>query len=160
LERIVYSAERLEMIEAIKQVAVSAERAVAGLSDSVLRQKEGEGPSIKEALAEMAFEADKWAVRLRMVASQTDPVFKPVEASPEGDPQEGTAAELIADLKAQILAVVKAMEETVDWTRVGQHPRIGRRSFRQWTDHLLALETEHLRRIEAASSQTGATRNP
>ena len=45
-------------------------------------------------------------------------------------------AKLIAEMSEWRLKTVETLDHTVDWTRLGQHAEIGRRSLRQWAEYV------------------------
>ena len=164
MERIVHSQERLELMEALKQIPTAVTEATAGLGDEFLRFKPGEKEwSVREVVGHMRDKAEIWAKRLYMVASQTDPILVAFDGEAsvrEHNYQESSELGLlIEELRTHLLQTVDLLEHTPDWTRLGRHAEIGRRSLHQWAQYLLTQETEHLDQIESLKRQAAGARS-
>jgi hypothetical protein len=162
LERIVHSAERLEMIEALKQMPRMVEAEVAQVPESVLRWRpEGGDWSMKEVVGHMREQAEIWHKRLYMVHSQPDPMLPAFDGPAlvrEHNYQDGNLADALAGFRQARAETVELVEHTVDWSRLGRHPEIGRRTFRQWVENLIDLELsqlERLRMLKRAATGSG-----
>lgn len=156
--------ERLEIIEALKNLPVTLERSIEGLSENALRYRPGEGEySIKETLGHLRDMAEVWHKRLYMIASLTDPRWPPFDGEAsvrEHNYQEADARRLIAEIREWRTKTADLLSETVDWTRLGQHPELGRRSFKQWAEFVLAHDQDHLDVIRRLREEQSTARLP
>jgi len=147
----VHSAERLEMIETLKHMPVAVQEEIVGLPESVLRFKPAENEwSIKEVVGHLRDKAEVWGKRLYMVYSQTDPMFvlyDQDQAVRDKNYQEAEIGDVLAEWGRLQLQIVELLDRAVDWSRLGRHPEIGRRSLHQWVDVLLRAEKDHLEQI-------------
>lgn len=165
MERIVHSQERLELMEALKHIPDAVEEGIANVADNVLRYKPAENEwSIKEVVGHLRDKSELWGRRLYMVATQTDPVL-PVfdgEKSVRDHNYQATwsLTPLLDEIRASTLRTVDLLEGQPDWSRLGRHPEMGRRSLHQWAQYFLAGEIEHLEQIENLKRQAGITANP
>jgi len=152
--------ERLETIEALKHLPDNVEVETQGVGEAVLRYRPGEGEwSIKEIVGHLRDAAEVWHRRIYMTASQTDPCFPSWDG--EASVRDHFYAE--ADLRHMIdsmrewrLKTVDVLAHAVDWTRLGQHGDIGRRSLKQWAEYMVEHEAGHLASIRALKSARAA----
>ena len=63
--------------------------------------------------------------------------------------QEADLQAVFAGLREQSLKIVALLNRAPDWSRVGQHPVLGRRSLRQFAERVLAHGHGHLEQIRA-----------
>jgi hypothetical protein len=158
------TAAQLALIEALKSLPVKLEQATAGLSDAVLRYRPAElDYSIKENIGHLGDHAEVWYKRLNAICGLTDPRW----AAFDGDAsvrshayQEADLRELIATVREWRTRTADLLAKTVDWTRLGQHPELGRRSLRQWAEFVVAHDEEHLAAIRALKEAQTAARLP
>ena len=155
--------ERLEIIEGLKAIPNRVSAEIADLPDSVLRYRPAEGEwSIKENIGHMRNAAEVWHKRLDATATLTDPkmpLWDAVVGNRETNFQDSDLSKLIAEMLEWRLKTVETLVHTVDWTRLGQHAEIGRRSLKQWAEYVLAHDEEHIATIRALKSAQ-ATRQP
>jgi hypothetical protein len=154
--------ERLEIIEALKHLPDNVEAETKGVGEAVLRYRPGENEwSIKEIAGHLRDAAEVWHKRIYMTASQTDPRF------PSWDGEawvrdrfyaEAGLQPLIDDMREWRLKTVEVLVHAVDWTRLGQHGDIGRRSLKQWAEYMIEHETAHIASIRALKDAQSAIR--
>jgi uncharacterized damage-inducible protein DinB len=151
--------ERLEIMEALKHLPDRIAAEVAGLSESVLRYRPAEGEwSIKEVVGHLRDSAEVWHKRLYTVTSLTDPLFVSFDGEQwvrDRNYQESNPAQVLAQMHDQRLQTVDLLAHSVDWTRVGQQPGVGRRSLKQFAEFLIEHDEDHLaqiRRLKEASA--------
>lgn len=153
VERIIHSAGRLEIIEALKTMPDEVQAAIAGLPESVLRYRPSESEwSIKEVVGHLRDGAEVWGRRLYQVWAQNDPMFVPYDQDvrvKERGYQDSSPAEVIAEMRKFRLETVELLEHAVDWSRLGQWPGVGRRSLKQLAEALVAAERDHLDQIKS-----------
>jgi hypothetical protein len=155
---------QLALIEALKNLPVRLEQETDGLSDAVLRYRPGEREySIKETIGHLRDHAEVWHKRLNAICGLTDPRW----AAFDGDAsvrshgyQEADLGGLIATIREWRTKTADLLARTVDWTRLGQHPELGRRSLRQWAEFVAAHDEEHLAAIRALKEAQTAARLP
>ena len=154
--------EHLVIIEALKHLPTIIEEETAGLSESVLRAHPGQGEwSIKETVGHLRDYTELSYKRISMICNLTDPVV-PV-LPPEGEVesvrthnyQDGDLHASIAEISDLRLKTVDVLSHAVDWTRLGQQPRVGRRSLKQFAQRAVAHEANHLAQIRALKTQQG-----
>jgi uncharacterized damage-inducible protein DinB len=155
--------DRLEIIEGLKDTPHHVSEEIAGLSDSVLRYRPAEGEwSIKETVGHMRNAAEVWHKRLHATATLTDPrmpLWDAVIGDRDTNFQDADLSKLIAEMAEWRQKTIETLVHAVDWTRLGQHAEIGRRSLKQWAEYVLAHDQEHLATIRTLkSAQT--TRQP
>jgi hypothetical protein len=96
-----------------------------------------------------------------MVATQTDPVLvarDQEEAVRDHDYQNAASVPaLIATMREWQNKTVALLSHTVDWTRLGRHAEMGRRSLKQWVEYLIDAERGHLGQIEDLKAVAGAS---
>jgi hypothetical protein len=155
--------ERLEIIEALKHLPDSVAAETAGLGEAVLRYRPSEREwSIKEIVGHLRDVAEVWHKRVYSIYALTDPRF----VSFDGEAwvrdrvyMEADVPSLIADMRAWRLQTVDVLAHAVDWTRLGQHPDLGRRSLKQWAEYMIDHEAQHVASIHALK-EAQATRQP
>jgi hypothetical protein len=156
--------ERLEIMEALKQLPVLVEREVEGLPESVLRYKPSDDDwSIKEILGHLRLGAENWATRMYMIWSQTDPrlaVWDEAEAVRAAHYQDADVKSLISDMREYRVRMVNLLDHAVDWTRLGQLEGVGRRTMKQFAESLIAGEAAHLEEIRGLKQQAQAGSRP
>jgi hypothetical protein len=155
--------ERLEIIEALKHLPNNVEAETAGLSDAVLRYRSKDSEwSINEIAGHLRDAAEVWHKRIYSVATLTDPRFPGWDGEAwvkDRGYQEASLPELITSMREWRLKTVETLMHAVDWTRLGQHGDMGRRSLKQFAEFMIEHEAEHIARIRALkTSQT--TRQP
>jgi hypothetical protein len=161
VERIVHSQERLELMEALKHIPQAVEEETMNLADAVLRFKPAENEwSIREVVGHLRDKAELWTTRLYMVATQTDPILPVFDGEKSVRDHNYHAilslTPLIDEMRTNTLRTVELLEHQPDWSRLGRHPEIGRRSLHQWAAFLLAGEIEHLEQIANLKQQATA----
>jgi DinB family protein len=156
--------ERLEIIERLKDLPVTLEREIEGLSDAALSYRPADGEySIKETIGHLRDMAEVWHKRLYATASLTDPRWPGFdgEASVRDNAyQDADVRELIAGVAEWRGKTVDLLAQTVDWTRLGQSPDLGRRSFKQWAEFVLDHDLDHLGVIRRLKEAQTAARLP
>jgi hypothetical protein len=152
--------ERLEIIEGLKHGPNLVAAEIAGVSDAVLRYRPAEGEwSIKEVVGHLRNAAEVGHKRLYATATLTDPkmpLWDAVIGNRETNWQEADLGKLIAEMAEWRAKTVETLVHAVDWTRLGQHAEIGRRSLKQWAEYVLAHDEEHLATIRALKSSQAA----
>lgn len=155
--------ERLEIIEALKHLPNNVEAETAGLSEAVLRYRSKESEwSIIEIAGHLRDAAEVWHKRIYSVATLTDPRFPGWDGEAwvrERHYQDASLAELLESMREWRLKTVDVLVHAVDWTRLGQHGDMGRRSLKQFTEYMVAHEAEHIEGIRALKAAQG-TRQP
>jgi hypothetical protein len=151
--------ERLDIIEKLKALPVILEAETGGLSDTVLRYRPVEGEySIKEIIGHLRELAEVWYMRLYATWSLTDPrwpAFDGKASVQQHNYQDADVSQLIATIREWRNKTADLLSHAVDWTRLGQHPELGRRSLKQWAEFCTAHDEEHIasiRRLKAAQS--------
>jgi hypothetical protein len=143
--------ERLDLIEALKHLPDSIEVEIAGLSGEALRQRPAGGDwSIKEVIGHLLDHAAITQKRLFMVWSMTDPVLPGYDGDAlvrEKGYQDADLKTLLDEIRRARLESVDLLAHAVDWTRIGQLPRVGRRSLRQIAERALDDDMAHLEQI-------------
>jgi hypothetical protein len=161
VERIIHSADRLEIIEGLKAVPDRVQAEVEGLPDTVMRFRTGEGEwSIKEVVGHMRDAAEIWHKRLYQVWAQNDPLFTLYDQDAlvrERNYQESNTAAVIEEMRGFRKQTVELLAHAVDWSRLGQWPGQGRRSLKQFAEVLLDSENEHLRQIQGLKQAAQAS---
>ena len=84
------------------------------------------------------------------------PLWDAVIGNRETNWQDADLSNLIAEMADWRAKTVETLAHTVDWTRLGQHAEIGRRSLKQWAEYVLAHDEEHLATIRALKSAQAA----
>jgi hypothetical protein len=153
VERIIQSADRLEIIEALKAMPERAEAETEGLSDAVLSYRPADGEwSIKEVAGHLRDGAEVWHKRLYQVWAQNDPLFTSYDQDAyvrERNYQEADLRRVFQEMKRFRLETVDLLAHAVDWTRLGQWPGVGRRSLKQLAEALVEAENEHIEQIRS-----------
>jgi hypothetical protein len=155
--------ERLDIIERLKETPDLVEAAIAGVPDSVLRERPAEGEwSAKEIVGHLRDKAQIWHKRLFMVFGMFDPVLPPFDGEAsviDNAYQEADVARLIEEMRGFRLQTVELLDHAPDWTKIGQHRDLGRRTLKQFAEYVIEMEAEHLADIRAqvakAASRTG-----
>ena len=145
--------ERLEIMEALKHLPNDVEAEIEGVGDAVMRYRPADSEwSIKEIVGHLRDAAEVWHKRIYSTASMTDPRFP----SFDGDAWvrerlywEADVHRLIDEMREWRLKTVEVLSHTVDWTRLGQHGDIGRRTLKQWAEYMIEHESGHLASIRA-----------
>jgi hypothetical protein len=102
--------------------------------------------------------AEVWHKRLYSIASLTDPRWPGFEGEAsvrDHAYQEADVRELIATTRQWRLKTTDLLANTVDWTRLGQSPDLGRRSLKQWAEFVLDHDEDHIaviRRLKEAQT--------
>ena len=155
---------QLAIIEALKSLPRDLEHETDGLSDAVLRYRPAEGEySIKEIAGHLRDLAEVWHKRLYAMWSLNDPRWSSFdgEASVRANNyQDGDLKALIAAIRDWRTQTADLMAKAVDWTRLGQHPEMGRRSMRQWAEFMVEHDREHIQAIRALKEAQTAARLP
>lgn len=155
---------QLAIIEALKSLPRRLAEETAGLTDAVLRYRPAEGEySIKETIGHLRDLAEVWHKRLYTIWSLTDPRWQSFdgEASVRShNYQDADVQTLIATLGEWRMQTADLLSQAVDWTRLGQHPELGRRSLRQWGEFVIAHDEEHLAVIRSLKEAQTAARLP
>ena len=155
--------ERLEIIEALKHLPENVEAEINGVGEAVLRYRPSEGEwSIKEIVGHLRDSAEVWHKRVYMTATQTDPRFPAFD----GEASVRDHAYVEADLRHMIdemrewrLKTVEVLMHAVDWTRLGQHRDMGRRSLKQFAEYMIEHEAGHVASIRALKDAQSAARS-
>src|SRR5438874_2552507 len=139
MERIVHSQERLALMEALKHIPEAIVAEIAGLPENVRRFKPSPDDwSINEVVGHLLDKAGLWYRRLYMVCSQTDPIlpaFDGEQSVHDNNYQETANIEaLLNEFRAKTVQTVDMLDNQPDWTRLGRHAEIGRRSLHQWVE--------------------------
>ena len=158
------SEAQLALIEALKSMPRRLEQEIDGLSDAVLRYRPAEGEySIKEIVGHLRDLAEVWHKRLNVICSLTDPrwpAFDGEASVRDHGYQEADVRALLATIGEWRTKTADLLADQVDWTRLGQHPELGRRSLRQWAEFVVAHDEEHLASIRALKEAQTAARLP
>jgi DinB superfamily len=156
--------DRLEIIEALKHVPEAVEAETAGLSNEMLRYRPADGEwSIKEVSGHLRDSAELWHKRLYAAWSLTDPLwpfFDGEESVRQHNYQDADLRTVIREMREWRLKMVDLLSHAVDWSRLGQHREMGRRSLKQWGEYLIGHDAEHLAGIRALKQQQTAARLP
>ena len=154
--------QRLEIIETLKHLPDNVEAEVNGVGEAVLRYRPAEGEwSIKEIVGHLRDAAEVWHKRIYMTASQTDPRFPAWDGEAwvrERLYWEADIGHMIDEMREWRLKTVDVLVHAVDWTRLGQHGDIGRRSLKQWGEFMIEHEAGHLASIRALKEAQSASR--
>jgi hypothetical protein len=155
---------QLAIIEALKDLPVLLENEIEGLSDAVLRYRPAEGEySIKEIVGHLKDLSEVWHKRLYTITSLTDPrwpSFNGEESVRTHNYQEANVQTLIASIRDTRDRTADMLSRCVDWTRLGQHPELGRRSLRQWGEFVVAHDKEHIASIKSLKEAQTVARLP
>jgi DinB superfamily len=155
--------ERLEIIEAVKDLPYAVELETAGVSDEALRYRSAEGEwSINEIVGHLRDTAEVWHKRIYTTWSLTDPVFPPFDGEESVRArgyQDANLAAVLAEMREWRGKTVEVLVHAVDWTRLGQHASMGRRSLKQWGEYMVEHESGHLASIRALK-EVQASRQP
>lgn len=156
--------EKLNILEALKSLPVALENEVEGLSDGVLRYRPAEGEfSIKETLGYLRELSEVWFRRLNAITSLTDPRWPGFDAEAavrSHKYQDTDVRQLIAGIREWRDKTAELLANTVDWSRLGQHPDLGRRSLKQWAEFVVELDREHIARIRGLKEAQTTARLP
>jgi len=158
------SEAQLAIIEALKSMPLRLEHEIDGLSDAMLRYQPAEGEySIKETIGHLRDHAEVWHKRLSATCSLTDPRWTAFDGDASVRShgyQEADVNALAATIREWRAKTSDLLSQAVDWTRLGQHPELGRRSLRQWAEFVIAHDEEHLAAIRALKEAQTAARLP
>jgi hypothetical protein len=155
--------ERLEIIEALKDLPIAIEAETRGLSETALRYRPTESEwSVKEIAGHLLDYAGLYQKRFYMIWSLNDPVLPGLDASGEVESvrehnyQDASLAEIIAGIRAVRGHTIDLLVHAVDWSRLGQQPGIGRRSLKQFAEGAISHEANHLAQIRQVKAQQTA----
>ena len=152
--------ERLQIIEALKDLPDTLEAEVAGLSDAALRFKPSEDQwSLMEVMGHLRFADEVWYKRLYQVWSLTDPMLVSFDGEAQALEEARNTTDVassVAAIKASRPRIVDLLVHAVDWTRVGQWRGVGRRSFTQLAEALVEHDREHVEQIRALKAAQAA----
>jgi hypothetical protein len=155
--------EHLEIIEALKHLPDVIEEEIQGVSSSVMRARPADGGwSINETVGHLRDYAELTYKWVSMVCSLTDPMLPGLSADEERESvtahvyQDADPRALATQIRGLRLQSVDILSHSVDWTRLGQLPRVGRRSLKQLAQVAWDHEARHLARIRALKAQQGA----
>jgi hypothetical protein len=155
---------QLALIEALKGLPVRLEQETGGLSDAVLRYRPAELEySIKETSGHLRDLAEVWHKRLNAICGLTDPRWSAFDGDASVRShgyQEADLQALIGTIREWRTRTADLLAHAVDWTRLGQHPELGRRSLRQWAEFMVAHDEEHLAAIRSLKEAQTAARLP
>ncbi len=153
--------ERLEIIETLKRLPDDVEAETKGVGEAVLRYRPAEDEwSIKEIVGHLRDAAEVWHKRVYMTASLTDPRFPGFDGEAWVRDRfywEADMRYLVESMREWRLKTVDVLTQTVDWTRLGRHGDVGRRSLKQWAEYMIVHEAEHLESIRALKGAQSAT---
>ncbi|HLF79987.1 MAG TPA: DinB family protein [Dehalococcoidia bacterium] len=154
--------KHLEIIEALKRLPDLIEEEAAGLSESVQRARPSQDEwSIKETVGHLRDYAELTGRWFSTVCSLTDPMLPNLTREAELDSvkqrnyQDADLSALIAETRSFRLQAVGVLSHAVDWTRLGQLPRVGRRSLKQLAERAVEHEVAQLAQIRALKAQQG-----
>jgi len=152
--------ERLEIIEALKHLPNNVEAETEGVGEAVLRYRPGDNEwSIKEIVGHLRDSAEVWHKRIYMTASLTDPRFPSFDGEAwvrDRHYVDADVRHLIDEMREWRLKTVGVLSHAVDWTRLGQHRDIGRRTLKQWAEYMIEHEAGHLEAIRALKAAQSA----
>jgi hypothetical protein len=155
--------ERLEIIEALKDLPYAVELEIGGVSEEVLRYRPAGGEwSIKEIVGHLRDTAEVWHKRVYTVWSLTDPIFPPFDGEQSVRArgyQEGEMTAVMKDMREWRGKTVDVLAHAVDWTRLGQHASMGRRSLKQWAEYMVEHDSQHLASMRSLK-EAQASRQP
>ncbi|HEY7268747.1 MAG TPA: DinB family protein [Dehalococcoidia bacterium] len=161
VERIIHSADRLDIIEGLKGMPDVVEAEIKGLPDAVLRYRPAEGEwSIKEVVGHLRDGAEVWHTRLYQVWAQNDPAFVSYDQDAyvrDRGYQDANVAGVLDEMRRFRGETVQLLAHAVDWSRLGQWPGVGRRSLKQLAEALLAAEQDHLKQIQTLKARAQAS---
>ena len=156
--------ERLEIIEALKDLPIAIQAETSGLSETALRFRPAEGEwSVKEVTGHLLDYARLYQQRFYVIWSLNDPVLpalgprSEVESVREHNYQEAALPDLIAQIRSVREQTVDLLVHAVDWSRLGQAPGTGRRSLKQFAEGAVNHEANHLQQIRNLKAQQTAT---
>jgi DinB superfamily len=145
--------ERLEIIEALKHLPDKVEAETAGVGEAVLRYRPGDAEwSIKEIVGHLRDSAEVWHKRIYTTASLTDPRFPAFDGEASVKEQfywEADLRHMIDEMREWRMKTIAVLVHAVDWTRLGQHADIGRRTLKQWAEYMVEHEAAHIESIRA-----------
>ena len=154
--------ERLEIIEALKHLPDNVGAETNGVDEAVLRYRPGEGEwSIKEIVGHLRDAAEVWHKRIYVTASLTDPRFPSFDGEASVRDRlywEADLRLLIDEMRQWRAKTVDLLTRSVDWTRLGQHGDIGRRSIKQWAEYMIEHEAGHIESIRGLKQAQSAER--
>ena len=152
--------DRLDIIESLKHTPDAVSAAIEGVPEGVLRFRPAEGEwSINEVIGHLRDKAEIWGRRLYMVYSQTDPVLPSFDGEAsvvDHDYQDADPRRLIAEMRELRLQTVAMLDHAPDWTRIGQHGDMGRRTLKQFAEALVEMEAEHIDQVRANKAAAAA----
>ena len=93
------------------------------------------------------------------MATLTDPRFAAFDGEAsvvEHNYREADVSQLIDEMRQWRLKTVEVLAHAVDWTRLGQHRDIGRRTLKQWAEYMIEHEAGHLASIRALKEAQSA----
>jgi len=156
------SADRLDVIEALRLLPERLREEVEGLDEAQLRFRPGDGQwSIKEVIGHLRDFVEIDYDRLARMIAQESPLLLDYDQETlvrEGNYQEADVREVLGELANFREQTVRVLTELVDanWARQGRHEETGRISIRQFVDQWAQHEAMHLEHIRALKRQAGA----
>ncbi len=152
--------DRLEIIETLKHLPDNVEAETNGVAEAVLRHRPGEGEwSIKEIVGHLRDSAEVWHKRIYTTASLTDPRFPSFDGEAWVRDRfywEADLRHMIEEMREWRSKTVEVLTRTVDWTRLGQHGDIGRRTMKQWAEYMVEHEAGHIESIRSLKQAQSA----
>jgi len=143
--------DRLEIIETLKHLPDNVEAETNGIGEAILRYRPGEGEwAIKEIVGHLRDAAEVWHKRIYATASLTDPRFPSFDGEAWVKDRfywEADLRHMIEEMREWRSKTVDVLTRTVDWTRLGQHGDIGRRTLKQWAEYMIEHEAGHIESI-------------
>jgi DinB superfamily len=145
--------ERLEIMEALKHLPDNVEAETNGVGEAMRRYRPADNEwSIKEIVGHLRDSAEVWHRRIYMTATLTDPRFPAFDGEASVRDHfyaEADLGHLIDEMREWRLKTVEVLSHAVDWTRLGQHRDIGRRTLKQWAEYMIEHEAGHIDGIRA-----------
>lgn len=152
--------DRLEIIETLKHLPDNVEAETNGVGEAILRYRPGEGEwAIKEIVGHLRDAAEVWHKRIYTTASLTDPRFPSFDGEAWVRDRfywEADLRHMVEEMREWRSKTVDVLIRTVDWTRLGQHGDIGRRTLKQWAEYMIEHEAGHLESIRSLKQTQSA----
>lgn len=149
-----------DLVERLNAITPALQREIAGLPDTVLGNRPGEGEwSMKEICGHLRDDAQFVDKRLHAMAKLEQPYLEgwdQEEVMRERDPQASPIKELLTEFLTARAATIELLTNLVhwNWARQGRHAERGRISIRQLVEVAIEHEEGHLeqlRRVKAAA---------
>jgi len=153
------SADRVEIIEALRLLPEQVSEEVKGLSEDELRFRPGEGEwCIKEVIGHLRDFAEIDHDRICRMIKQESPLlpgYDQEELVRERNYHEAQLQPLLDELASFRRQTVTVLTELVDanWARTGRHLERGIFSIRQFVEQLVRHEAMHLEHVRALKQQ-------